>query len=33
MQELLEKEGIKIKDDQVVELQKHFWDPVKELSF
>jgi methylated-DNA-protein-cysteine methyltransferase-like protein len=33
MQELLEKEGVKIKDDQVVELQKHFWDPMKELSF
>ena len=33
MQELLEKEGLKIKDDQVVDLQKHFWDPVKELSF
>ena len=33
MQELLEKEGVKIKDDQVVDLQKHFWDPVKELSF
>ena len=33
MQELLEKEGVVIKDDQVVDLQKHFWDPVKELSF
>ena len=33
MQELLEKEGVVIKDDQVVNLQKHFWDPVKELSF
>jgi len=33
MQELLEKEGIKIKDDQVVDLQKHFWDPLKELAF
>src|SRR3954453_11521520 len=32
MQELLEKEGIKIKDDQVQEFQKKFWDPVKELG-
>lgn len=32
MQELLEKEGIKIKDDQVEEFQKKFWDPVKELG-
>src|SRR6476620_1597956 len=33
MQELLEKEGVKIKDDQVIDFKKHFWDPVKELSF
>lgn len=33
MQELLEKEGIKIKNDQVVDLKKHFWDPASELSF
>jgi methylated-DNA-protein-cysteine methyltransferase-like protein len=32
MQELLEKEGIKIKDDKVIDLEKHFWDPLKELS-
>jgi methylated-DNA-protein-cysteine methyltransferase-like protein len=32
MQELLEKEGIKIKNDQVVDLEKHFWDPVTELG-
>lgn len=31
MQELLEKEGIKVKDDQVVDLKKIFWDPAKEL--
>ena len=31
MQQLLEKEGIKIKDDQVVEFDKLFWDPMKEL--
>jgi|SRR6476660_4885604 len=33
MQELLEKEGIKIKDDKVVDLKKHFWDPITALSF
>jgi methylated-DNA-protein-cysteine methyltransferase-like protein len=33
MQQLLEKEGIKIRKDQVVDLKKHFWDPVKELGF
>ena len=33
MQELLEKEGVKIKNDQVVDLNKHFWDPVTELGF
>ena len=27
MQRLLEKEGIKIKDDMVVEFDKKFWDP------
>jgi methylated-DNA-protein-cysteine methyltransferase-like protein len=32
MQELLEKEGIKIKNDQVVDLKNHFWDPLVELS-
>ena len=32
MQELLEKEGIKVKDDQVQDFQKRFWDPAKELS-
>jgi methylated-DNA-protein-cysteine methyltransferase related protein len=32
MQELLEKEGIKIKNDKVQEFEKMFWDPMKELS-
>lgn len=32
MQELLEKEGVKIKDDQVVDFEKRFWDPAKELG-
>lgn len=31
MQELLENEGIKIKNDQVTEFKKLFWDPYKEL--
>jgi methylated-DNA-protein-cysteine methyltransferase related protein len=32
MQELLEKEGIQIMDDMVVDFAKKFWDPVKELG-
>lgn len=31
MQELLEKEGIKVTDDAVVDFKKHFWDPAIEL--
>jgi methylated-DNA-protein-cysteine methyltransferase-like protein len=31
MQELLEKEGITVKKDTVVEFKKLFWDPAKEL--
>ena len=27
MKELLESEGIKVVDDQIVDFQKHFWDP------
>jgi methylated-DNA-protein-cysteine methyltransferase-like protein len=33
MQELLEKEGVKIKDDKVQDFEKRFWDPAKELGF
>jgi methylated-DNA-protein-cysteine methyltransferase-like protein len=33
MEILLEKEGIKVKNDQVVEFKKLFWDPVVELEF
>lgn len=33
MANLLKKEGIKVKNDQVVDFEKHFWDPVKELGF
>jgi methylated-DNA-protein-cysteine methyltransferase related protein len=31
MQKLLEKEGIKVKKDQVVDFGEVFWDPVVEL--
>src|ERR1700730_13055686 len=30
MQELLEKEGVVVKDDKVVNFAKLFWDPAKE---
>lgn len=32
MQQLLEKEGVKIKDDKVVDFDAKFWDPLKELN-
>lgn len=32
MQERLEAEGVKVKDDQIVDFQKHLWDPIKELG-
>ena len=32
MQELLEKEGIMIKDDQVINFHELFWDPSKEAE-
>lgn len=32
MQELLEKEGLKIIDDKVVDFERKFWDPAKELG-
>ena len=31
MQQLLEKEGIKVADDKVVDFDKLFWDPMVEL--
>lgn len=33
MEKLLKKEGIKVKDDKIVDFEKKFWDPVKELGF
>lgn len=32
MEELLKKDGVKVKDDQVVDFEKRFWDPMVELS-
>ncbi|HVF97622.1 MAG TPA: MGMT family protein [Flavisolibacter sp.] len=32
MQELLEKEGVKVVDDKVVDFEKKFWNPAVELS-
>lgn len=32
MQELLEAEGITVIDDQIIDFEKHFWDPMIELD-
>jgi methylated-DNA-protein-cysteine methyltransferase-like protein len=32
MQELLEKEGVKVVDDKVVDFKARFWDPAGELE-
>lgn len=32
MQELLEKEKVKVKGNRIVDFEKYFWDPVKELE-
>ncbi len=32
MQQLLENEGIQVVDNQIVDFQKYFWDPAKELA-
>ncbi len=31
MQQLLENENIQVVNDQIVNFEKHFWDPLKEL--
>lgn len=31
MQELLEKEGLSIKNDKILDFKNHFWDPLLEL--
>jgi methylated-DNA-protein-cysteine methyltransferase related protein len=33
MQELLEKDGVKVENSTVVDFEKRFWDPAKELGF
>lgn len=33
MEELLKKEGTRVKNDQVVDFDKKFWDPATELGF
>lgn len=33
MEKLLRKEGVKVKNDQVVEFDKLYWDPATELGF
>ncbi len=32
MQELLEKECVKVKDDKIIDFQKLFWDPSENLQ-
>jgi methylated-DNA-protein-cysteine methyltransferase-like protein len=32
MQRLLEKEGIKVRNDRVVDFEKKYWDPASELK-
>jgi methylated-DNA-protein-cysteine methyltransferase-like protein len=32
MQQLLEKEGIKVKEDEIQDFAKFYWDPMKELE-
>lgn len=31
MEQLLENEGVAVAEDQVVDFEKHFWDPMHEL--
>ncbi|MBS1546619.1 MAG: MGMT family protein [Bacteroidetes bacterium] len=33
MEDLLKKEGVKVKNDQVVDFGKKFWDPAAELGW
>jgi len=33
MEKLLKKEGVNVKNDQVVDFDKKFWDPAEELGF
>ena len=31
MQQLLEEEGVEVKEDKILHFEKHFWDPEQEL--
>ena len=33
MEKSLKKEGIKVKNDKIVDFEKHFWNPLEELGF
>ena len=33
MEKMLNKEGIKVKNDKIVDFEKLFWDPAEELGF
>jgi methylated-DNA-protein-cysteine methyltransferase related protein len=33
MEQLLKKEGVKVKNDQVQNFKTHYWDPTEELGF
>jgi len=33
MERQLKKEGIKVKNDKIVDFEKYYWNPVKELGF
>ena len=33
MEQLLKKEGVKVKNDQVQNFKTHYWDPAEELGF
>lgn len=33
MEKLLKKEGIKVKDDTIIDFEKLFWDPAEALGF
>lgn len=32
MENLLKTEGVLVKNDQIIDFEKHFWDPIVELS-
>ena len=33
MEKSLRKEGIKVKNDKIVDFEKHFWNPIDEIGF